>query len=73
MTIRETITYIENMKKTAQKDTDKRAARCVEAMDNVLSIINERRMLTNRCYVLSGGALCAFCPMECGHKETDDE
>lgn len=65
MTVQETIEYIKAMKRTAEKDTDKRAIKCVEDMDSVLQIIDDRRCLQNRCLTLSNGLLCAFCKMEC--------
>ena len=65
MTLQETIEYIKGMKSTAEKDTDKRAIKCVEAMDSVLHLIEERRCLQNRCLVMSNGGMCFFCKMEC--------
>lgn len=65
MTTQETIEYINSLKKTASKDTDKRAKKYVEAMDSALRLINERRYLQNRCFVLSGGMMCGACNMEC--------
>lgn len=65
MTVQETIDYIQGMKRTAEKDTDKRAAKCVEAIDSVLQLIHERECLQNRCFVTTQGALCIFCRMEC--------
>lgn len=69
MTIEETIKYFESMKNTALKDTDKRAAKCIEAIDSVLQFIDERRALQNRCKVLTYGHFCEFCPMECNVRE----
>lgn len=69
MTIDETYEYCRKMKETAEKDTDKRAAKCVEAMERVLEIIVEHRQLQNRCNVWSGGILCMFCgTKECAYK-----
>lgn len=65
MTVQETTEYIKGMKHTAEKDTDKRAKKCVDAMNSVLQIIDDRRCLQNRCLALSNGSLCAFCNMEC--------
>ena len=31
----------------------------------------ENKALKNRCYVLSKGAMCFFCPMECEHRSCD--
>lgn len=31
-------------------------------------IEHQNEMLKNRCFVLSRGALCAFCPFECANK-----
>ena len=65
MTVQETVDYIQGMKRTAEKDTDKRAAKCVEAIDSVLQLIHERECLQNRCFVTGRGMLCVFCNMEC--------
>lgn len=65
MTIQETTEYIKGMKRTAEKDTDKRAKKCVDAMDSVLKIIDDRRCLQNRCLIFSNGGMCFFCKMEC--------
>lgn len=65
MTVQETTEYIKAMKHTAENDTDKRAKKCIDAMDSVLRIIDERRALQNRCLVLSKGLMCVFCKMEC--------
>ncbi len=65
MTVQETTEYIKGMKRTAEKDTDKRAMKCVDAMDSVLDLIDDRRCLQNRCLTLSNGLLCVFCDMEC--------
>jgi len=34
-------------------------------------IKKENKALKNRCYVLSGGSMCFFCPMECEHRSCD--
>ena len=65
MNIADTVDYFESMKRTAQKDTDKRAARCIDAIDSALQLIKERKALQNRCYAFTGGTLCLFCNMEC--------
>jgi len=65
MTIQETIDYVKTLKASAQKDTDKRAGKYVEAMDSILKLIDEHRCLQNRCFVLSSGMMCGMCNMEC--------
>ena len=39
----------------------------VKACDAAITAIKENRQLKNRCFVLSKGTLCLFCPMECEH------
>lgn len=34
-------------------------------------IKKENKALKNRCYVLSKGTMCFFCPMECEHRNCD--
>lgn len=70
MTIEETIKYFESMRNTALNDTDKRAEKCVEAIDKMLQLLDEREKLQNRCGVLSQWQLCQFCGMECKMKES---
>ena len=65
MTTQETIDYVKSLKASASKDTDKRAKKYVEAMDDILKLIDERRCLQNRCFVFSGGMMCGMCGMEC--------
>lgn len=65
MTTQETIDYVKSLKASASKDTDKRAEKYVEAMDSILKLIDERRCLQNRCFVLSSGMMCGMCNMEC--------
>lgn len=65
MTIQETIDYVNSLKESASKDTDKRAKRYIEAMDSILKLIDERRCLQNRCFVFSSGTMCGMCGMEC--------
>lgn len=65
MTTQETIDYINSLKKTASKDTDKRAKKYIDAMDSILKLIDERRCLQNRCFVLTRGMMCMMCNMEC--------
>ena len=65
MTTQETINYVKSLKASASKDTDKRAKKYVDAMDNILKLIDERRCLQNRCFVFSGGTMCGMCGMEC--------
>lgn len=48
MTTQETINYVKSLKASASKDTDKRAKKYVEAMDDILKLIDERRCLQNR-------------------------
>jgi len=73
MTIDETYEYCRKMKETAEKDTDKRAAKCVEAMENVLEIIAGYRQLQNRCIVFSRGVICGFCGFkDCKYKDQND-
>lgn len=31
----------------------------------------ENKALKNRCYVLSNGAMCFFCPMDCEHRSSE--
>lgn len=33
-------------------------------------LIKERSALSNRCFVLSKGVMCLFCPMDCEHRAT---
>lgn len=65
MTTQKTIDYVNSLKESASKDTDKRAKRYIEAMNSILKLIDERRCLQNRCFVLSGGMMCGMCGMEC--------
>ena len=65
MTTQETINYINSLKRTASKDTDKRAKKYISEMDHILKLIDERRALQNRCFALTGGMLCKHCKMEC--------
>lgn len=65
MTVNETVKYLESMRNTAKNDVDKRAVKCVDALDSALSYISERSALQNRCFVFSKGAMCPFCKMEC--------
>ena len=67
MDVQETIDYVRAMKRTAEKDTDPRAVKCIEACSSILKLIDQRRLLQNRCYALSGGCLCGFCGMECSN------
>lgn len=36
-----------------------------EALAYVRKIEDENKALKNRCYILSGGGLCAFCEYDC--------
>ena len=65
MTAQETFDYVKGMKKTAMGDSDPRAKRCIEACNSMLKMIDERRVLMNRCFVLSNGLLCGHCNIEC--------
>lgn len=65
MTTQETIDYVNSLKESASNDTDKRAKKYIDAMDNILRLIDERRCLQNRCFVLSRGMMCGMCYMEC--------
>lgn len=65
MNTQETIDYVNSLKASASKDTDKRAVKYVKAMDAILKLIDERRCLQNRCLVLSSGMMCGMCNMEC--------
>ena len=40
-----------------------------EALAYVRKIEDENKALKNRCYILSGGGLCAFCGYDCKHRE----
>ena len=40
-----------------------------EALAYVRIIEDENKALKNRCYILSGGGLCAFCGYDCKHRE----
>ncbi len=31
----------------------------------------ENKALKNRCYALSDGTMCFFCPLECEHRSSD--
>lgn len=76
MNTQETISYIEAMKRTAEKDKDPRSGKCVEACESVLKLIDERRTLQNRCFMLTSAILCGYCGMECGaigRKESNEQ
>ena len=34
-------------------------------------IEKENKSLKNRCYVLSSGMMCSFCPLDCEHRSCD--
>lgn len=36
--------------------------------EDTARILDENRVLKNRCFVMSKGALCIFCKMECEHE-----
>ena len=65
MTTQKTIDYVNSLKASAAKDTDKRAGKYVETMESILKLLDERRCLQNRCFVFSGGQMCGICGMEC--------
>ena len=44
-----------------------------EALAYVMKLEEENRQLKGRCYVLSGGALCCFCTMECKSRRDKEE
>ncbi len=36
-----------------------------------IKALEENKKLKNRCYTLSSGTLCLFCPLECEHRSCD--
>lgn len=65
MTEKETIDYLNGMKRTAEKDPDRRSVKCVEVLEYTLELLEQRKALQGRCLVFSDGTLCPFCRMEC--------
>lgn len=65
MTEKETIDYLNGMKRTAEKDPDRRSVKCVEVLEYTLELLDQRKTLQNRCHIFSAGTLCNFCRMEC--------
>ena len=47
------------------RDANPNRPKFVEACNKAITAINENRQLKNRCYVLSRGAMCMWCTMEC--------
>ena len=43
----------------------------MEENKRIEDLEKENKALKNRCYVLSGGSMCFFCPMECEHRKCD--
>lgn len=38
---------------------------------SLAKIKKENKALKNRCYAISKGSLCFFCPLECEHRNCD--
>lgn len=47
------------------RDANPNRPKFVEACNRAITAIRENGPLKSRCFVLSGGALCMFCQMEC--------
>lgn len=42
-----------------------------EALQLALSLFEQNMQLANRCYALTHGTLCFFCPIECDHRANE--
>ena len=47
------------------RDANPNKPKCVEACNMAITALEENRPLKQRCMVLSGATLCAFCRMKC--------
>ena len=43
----------------------------MEKDERIEKLERENRALKSRCYALSSGSLCCFCPLECVHRSCD--
>lgn len=43
----------------------------ITAIEEVEKLRFENRALKNRCYILTRGAMCLFCPINCSDREVD--
>lgn len=60
MTIEEAIKMLER-----NRDANPNKPKFVEACNMAITALEENRPLKQRCMVLSGATLCAFCRMKC--------
>lgn len=43
----------------------------MEKDERIEKLERENKVLKNRCYALSSGSLCCFCPLECERRSCD--
>lgn len=73
MTVKETIDYLKACKYKAEKDSDPRSKKFIDAIESALILIDERRALQNRCAVFSSYSLCIFCNFDCEARIVDEK
>lgn len=49
------------------------ASEDIEALNMAIKALEREPKLQNRCYALTHGQLCVFCPYECEHKAKSEE
>ena len=68
MSVDEAITMIEK-----NRDANPTKRKFVQACDMAITALRENKPLKNRCLVLSGASMCAFCRMKCPDLGGDQE